>query len=179
MNRARAVVVAAAVAALVAYVALRAAARPEPFTTLARPAAASAPPTAVAPTPDAAALRAALAALDRARAAAYADPVAADPDTWAARTCTCRAEDVRRLRRLAARGLALRGQRSTLLTFTLTRAGPVSAEALVTDRTSAYAAVDRRGHTVRRWPATPPRRWRIAFVLVSGRWLLGGIDRAP
>jgi hypothetical protein len=120
-----------------------------------------------------------LSALDRARAAAYADPVTADPDDWAARTCACHAEDVRRLRALAADRLALRGARVTVLSVAVARAGPTSVDVVVTDRLAAYAAVDARGRTVRRWSAAGPRRWRITLVLVAGRWRLGAVARAP
>lgn len=189
MNRFRALAVVAAL--LAAYVLLRAAATPEPYATLARPAAgvplasAPAPAAAVEPAgrrdaPSPGALRAALVALDAARARGYASPPAADPGRWAARTCACHAEDVRRLRSLAARGLALRGHRARLVSFVLVRAGPASAEVVVTDRTAAYAAVDARGRTVARWPASGPRRWRVTLVRTAARWLLGDIGaRTP
>ncbi|HVF04657.1 MAG TPA: hypothetical protein VNA20_07455 [Frankiaceae bacterium] len=188
---------AAALLVLAAYVGLRAHLRPDPYATLARPAV-LAPPRSAAPSaparppsvpsssaspsaapPSSAALRATLRALDRARAAGFADPVGADPDAWAARSCACRAEDVRRLRDLAARGLALRGHRAELLRVELVRAGPASARVAVTDRLGGYAAVDARGRTVARWPASPERRWLVTLVRVDGRWLLGAVARAP
>jgi hypothetical protein len=140
--------------------------------------------TALAPTPDAGAVRAALAALDRARAAAYADPLTGDPDAWALRSCACRAEDVRRLRDLARAGLALRGHAVTVtaLTVLAARAGPSGTfrvDVLVTDRVSAYAAVDRAGRAVRRWPSTGPRRWRLGLVRAAGRWRYSAVARAP
>jgi hypothetical protein len=189
MNRVRALAVVAAL--LAAYVLLRAVAAPEPYATLARPAAPRVtaapshspdpgPPPDRGSAPSAAALRAALVALDAARARGYASPSGADPDLWAARTCACRVEDVRRLRSLAARGLALRGHRARLVSFALVRAGPDSAEVAVTDRVAAYAAVDARGRTVARWPSSGPRRWRITLVRADGRWLFAGIGvRAP
>jgi hypothetical protein len=146
------------------------------------------PPTASAPrtppAPDAGAVRAALAALDRARAAAYADPLTGDPDAWALRSCACRAEDVRRLRDLARAGLALRGHAVTVtgLTVLAARAGPSGTfrvDVLVTDRVSAYTAVDRAGRVVRRWPSTGPRRWRLGLVRAAGRWRYAAVARAP
>lgn len=188
--------VALAVAALVvaAYAVLRATARPEPYATLARPAAGAQPvplrPAVVAMSepPDPAgprdapapgALWAAFRRLDRARAAGYADPLAADPDAWAARSCACHAEDARRLRDLAARGLRLRGHRATVTAFALVRAGPARAVLLVSDRLAPYAAVGRSGAVAARWPGSPLRRWRVTLVRDSGRWLLGAVARAP
>jgi hypothetical protein len=154
------------------------------------PTVASRPPTAAsggpaaspsAAGPDAASVRHLLTALDRARAAGYVDPTTADPDDWAARSCACRDEDVRRLRALARAGLALRAAAVHLVSVSVAvaRAGPESVDAVVVDRLAAYVAVDRRGRTVHRWPATGPRRWRITLVLVSGRWRLGAVARAP
>jgi hypothetical protein len=168
--------VAVAALLLAAYAVLRAATRPEPYVTLARPAPSSPAPTASPSPPD---LRVSLVALDAARADGYADPAAADPDAWVAPSCACRAEDVRRLRALARRGLRLRGHRTTLLGLAVVRAGPDRATLLVTDRLGSYAAVDARGRTVARWPASGPRRWRITLVRTSGRWLLGTVARAP
>jgi hypothetical protein len=192
--------------AVLALVALRAARSAAPAATLARPAfppAASAPapstastpvpsaaPTAPTPVlpprasgpPSVATVRAALAVLDRARAAAYADPPDADPTAWALPTCACHAEDARRLRDLARSGLALRGHAVTLTAVTLlpARAGPaLRVEALVTDRVGAYTAVDPAGRVVRRWPATPSRRWRVTLVRTTGRWRYAAVARAP
>jgi hypothetical protein len=197
MDRIR-VALAAAALLVVAYAALRALARPEPYAGLARPAVHPPGPRLVPPLapplvpaadppspasrrdpPRLPALRAALAALDAARAAGYADPVAADPDSWAARSCACHAADARRLRALARRGLALRGHRTTSLAVTLVRAGPAAATLLVADRLGPYAAVDRRGRAVARWPGTPSRRWLVTLVRPAGRWLLGAVARAP
>lgn len=170
-------VLAVAALLLVAYAVLRAATRPEPYVTLARPAPSSPALTASpSPPPD---LRAALVALDAARAAGYADPAAADPDAWSAPSCSCRADDVRRLRALARHGLRLRGHGATVLGLAVVRAGQDRATLLVTDRLGPYAAVDARGRTVARWPASGPRRWRITLVRPSGRWLLGAVARAP
>lgn len=184
MNRVRALAV--VVALLAAYVLLRAASAPEPYATLARPALSGAPPAPVPlepgpppsrrDPPSPAVLRAALVALDAARTRGYASPPGADPDRWAARSCACHAEDVRRLRSLAGRSLALRGHRARLVSFVLVRAGPAVAEVVVTDRTAAYAAVDARGRTVARWPALGPRRWRLTLVRTAGRWLVGDIS---
>ncbi|HWL35135.1 MAG TPA: hypothetical protein VNQ77_02980 [Frankiaceae bacterium] len=183
MNHVRAL--AAVVALLAAYVLLRAAAAPEPYATLARPAFSAppaplplepSPPPSRRDPPSPAAVRAVLVALDAARTRGYASPPGADPDRWAARSCACHAEDVRRLRSLAARGLALRGHRARLVSFVLVRAGPAVAEVAMTDRTAAYAAVDARGRTVARWPASGPRRWRMTLVRTAGRWLLGDIE---
>jgi hypothetical protein len=120
-----------------------------------------------------------LADLDRARAAGYADPPAADPRDWAARSCACWAEDVRRLRALAAAGHALRGQSGTLVGVRVTAAGAARADLLVRDRLAAYAEVDARGRPVTRWPASAVRRWRIVLVRVAGKWRLGAVERAP
>jgi hypothetical protein len=184
-------------AALLALALLaRAYARPAAPVTLARPAPAplapgASPAPAAPPRPapavgasptsglDAPAARALLTALDRARAAAYAEPGAADPDDWAARDCPCHAADAARLRDLARAGTALRGQRTVLLDVTVTRASPAAADLLVTDRLAPYVLVDRAGRVLRRWPQTPPRRWRVTLVRPAGRWLLGAVARAP
>lgn len=196
----------AALLAAAALVTLRArTTRPGHPVVLARPASTrSADPADHADPAPSATLRAVLDALDSARATAYADPLDGDPDAWDAPSCSCHAEDVRRLRDLAASGLALRdvaavsgspppgpaarragaarradAPRLVVLSLTVTRAGPATVEAVVVDRLLAYAAVDARGRIVRRWPATGPRRWRITFVRTSGRWLIGALARAP
>lgn len=193
MTRARLLAASAAFAALAAALLLaRVAFAPDapPPVTLAVPApgasplpvpAASpdAPPARTGP-PDAADLRAALAALDRARAAAFADPAAADPDAWATRTCPCHAADAATLRALARDGLAL--VRPTVTIEVLDLAAPPTgarAELLLTDRLGAYTAVDPSGAAVRRWPPSPPRRWRVTLVHVGGRWLFDAVARAP
>lgn len=193
MSRARLLLVAVAAFATAAYALLRAVTAPEPYATLARPAAArpsvgagrvgvaGEPVEGATPRepPPAGVLRAALARLDAARVAGFADPAAADPDDWAAPTCSCRAEDVRRLRALAARGLALRGHRAAVLGLRVVRAGPWAATVVVTDRVAGYAVVDRRGRVVARWAPAEPRTWRVTLVRVTGRWLLGRIVRGP
>lgn len=175
MNLVRVALVAALALAAVLLLA-RATTRPGPATTLAR---AAADPAAAADPTHPATLRDTLGALDRARAAGYADPATADPDTWATRRCSCHAEDVRRLRALAARGHALRGQRTTVLGVRVVRAGPGFADLAVTDATTAYTTVDARGRPVARWPGSGRREWRITLVRVAGRWLLGTVARAP
>jgi hypothetical protein len=180
MTRARALYAVTALVAAYALLRLVAAPGAEPYATLARPAPGVTAGVASGPVPPSAAeVRAALAALDAARARGYADPAAADPDEWSARTCACRREDVRRLRSLARRGLALRGHRSRLLSLAVARAGPHEVTLVVTDRVSPYAAVDRRGRTVARWPASGPRRWQVTLVRVADRWVFGRIARAP
>ncbi|HEU0131700.1 MAG TPA: hypothetical protein VFQ85_12000 [Mycobacteriales bacterium] len=153
-------------------------ARPAPGAAVpAVPPPAAAPPASPAAAPpalDAATARSVLAALDAARAAAYAAPATADPAAWAAPSCACLAEDRRRLRDLAARGLALRGHAAVLDAVTLD-----GTTVLVADHAPAYTAVDARGAVVARWPASGPRRWRVTLVRHAGRWLLGCVVRAP
>ena len=180
------VVLLAAALLLAAFAVVRAVARPAPYATLARPARVAAAPAHDPPEPVTArgvpsvgVLRSALRALDSARARAFASPASADPDAWAARSCACRDEDVRRLRRLASAGLTLRGQRTRLLGLALVRAGPARAEILVTDRVTAYAAVDRSDSVTQRWPASAVRRWSVTLVRLDSRWLLAAVARAP
>jgi hypothetical protein len=130
--------------------------------------------------PDLPALRAALARLDAARTAAFADPPHADPGAWAAPSCACYAADAERLRALARDGTALRGHRMTIRSVALAApATATRADLTVVDSLAAYTAVDRSGRVTGRWPATGERRWRVTLVLVSGRWLVGGVTRAP
>ncbi|HEX8003141.1 MAG TPA: hypothetical protein VF519_10650 [Mycobacteriales bacterium] len=142
--------------------------------------AAPAPASATAPSPPTPAeLRAALAALDATRAAAFARPAGADPGAWADPRCACHADDARRLRDLARDGLALRGHRVTLVSLAVTRATATRADLLLVDRAAGYAAVDRSGRAVARWPESGPRRWRVTLVRAGGRWLFGQVARAP
>lgn len=135
-------------------------------------------PAAASPDPTRVAL-AVLAGLDRARASGYADPAAADPDDWAAPDCPCHAEDARRLRALAALGHHLRGQSTAVRALTVVAATPDRVDATFTDTVAAYEEVDARGRPVARWPAAPPRRWRVTLVTIAGRWRFGAFARAP
>jgi hypothetical protein len=160
-----------------ALLALRIAdARGGPPDTLALPAYPAAPAPSLRAAVD---WRDVLTGLDRARAAAYADPSAVDPDEWAARACPCRAEDVRRLRALAAAGHALRGQATTLVDVRVTAATSTGADLLVSDRLAPYSEVDAHGRRFAHWPAGAVRRWRIRLVRTAGQWRLGAVERAP
>jgi hypothetical protein len=145
----------------------------------ASPTARAVPPASPVPSGTAVDWRGVLTALDRARAAAYAAPATADPDGWAAPACPCRAEDVRRLRALAAAGRALRGQATVLVDVRVTAATAARADLLVSDRLAAYSEVDARGRPVSRWPVSAVRRWRIRLVRTAGKWRLGAVERAP